>query len=117
MSGPKLKKLKLKKTKRSTVAKGSPPDTRHCDEYIDDPTQPAVLRTWLDRARSPGHGMTSNEPYPKLFADYEGKRVRVTMASRFGDVGIRFDLDEELGYAVRVFVSQLTNFSDTPVTA
>lgn len=87
---------------------------KHCDDYIDDPTQPAVLRAFLDRARMPAHGMLVKEPFPKLFADYKGQRVRVTMASRLGDVGIRFEFDKEDGYAERVLVSQLTNFSDTP---
>ena len=90
---------------------------RHCDDYIDDATQPAALRAYLDRARAPAHGRMSEEPFPKLFADYKGKRVRVTMASRFGDVGIQHDLDEEDGYVKRVTVASLTNFSDSPERA
>lgn len=95
----------------------------HCDDYIDDPTQPAVLRAFLDRARSPGHGMMSKDPYPKLFATYNGQshcgvnpgdRVRVVMASRMGDVGITKDFAAEHGYSVRCAVADLSGFSDQP---
>lgn len=96
---------------------------RHCDEYIDDETQPAVLRKFLDRARSPGHGMMSQEPYPKLFATYngvdwmgvaKGDRVRIVMASRMGDVGATKNMDAESGYQLRCAVADLIEFSDQP---
>lgn len=87
---------------------------RHCDDYIDDPKEPEVLRKFLERARSPAHGRTSPDPYPKLFADYEGQTYRVTMASRFGDVGITKDLTEEYGNQKRVAVAHLTNFREKP---
>lgn len=96
---------------------------RHCDEYIDDETQPAVLRKFLDRARSPGHGMMSKKPYPKLFATYNGvdwmgvangDRVRIVMASRMGDVGATKNLEAESGYQVRCAVADLSDFSDQP---
>lgn len=86
---------------------------KHCDDYIDDETAPQVLRTYLQRARSPAHGLVSLEPFPKLFADYKDSRVRVTMASRFGDVGISNDLTAEYGYDKRVAVEDLSNFTDT----
>jgi len=87
---------------------------KHCDAYIDDNTQPAVLRAFLRRAREPGHGLLASDPYPKLFADYKGQRVRVVMASRFGDVGITSQLKKEVGYETRVAVADLINFGDTP---
>jgi hypothetical protein len=90
------------------------PDPKHCDDYIDDVTAPLVLRTFLERARSPAHGMLTPTPYPKLFADHNGTRVRVVMASRFGVVGITDDLQAEIGYQTCVHVAELTNFSDTP---
>ncbi|HSX23365.1 MAG TPA: hypothetical protein VLE97_11380 [Gaiellaceae bacterium] len=85
-----------------------------CDDYIDDPAAPAALRKYLAFARAPAHGQLLPKPHPRLFADYEGTRVRVTMASRFGDVGITTDLDAELGYQQRVLVRQLSNFSEVP---
>lgn len=84
---------------------------KHCDDYIDDETQPECLRSFLDYARSP---MMHPEPRPKLFADYNGQRVRVVMASRFGDVGITGKLDAEHGYDKRVAVEDLSGFSENP---
>lgn len=89
-------------------------ELKHCDDYIDDPEAPECLRKFLDHARSPGHGSLRDDPRPKLFADYNGKRVRVLMASRFGDVGITSALEAEYGYDRRVEVSALSNFSETP---
>ncbi len=90
---------------------------KHCDDYIDDEAAPAPLRAYLARARSPGHGLTSlREPFPRLFADWRGERIRVVMASRFGDVGITRDLgpDAGLAYQARVGVEDLANFGDAP---
>lgn len=85
-----------------------------CDDYIDDPSTPAALRTFLEFARAPAHGAFLPKPHPKLFADYKGTRVRVTMASRLGDVGITTKLDAEFGFERRVRVRALSNFSETP---
>ena len=87
---------------------------KHCDAYIDDPAAPAPLRKFLDFARAPAHGQLLPKPHPRLFADHEGRRVRVTMASRLGDVGITTDLGAEFGYECRVPVSQLDNFAEVP---
>lgn len=51
------------------------------------------------------------DPAPVLFTRHEGRPVRVTMASRFGDVGISEDLDADRGYGRRVAVEELTDFS------
>jgi hypothetical protein len=85
---------------------------KHCDDYIDDPNEDPVLRKFLDWARKPGHGMLEPKPHPKLFATHQGKRVRVTMASRFGDVGITRDMQADCGYETRARVSALTDFSE-----
>ena len=90
------------------------PEAEHCDTFADDPSSPEALRKYLDFARAPAHGLLLPQPHPRLFADHEGRRVRVTMASRFGDVGITTDHDAEMGYELRVLVRQLSNFSDTP---
>jgi hypothetical protein len=74
------------------------------------------LRWFLYKNRVPaidGMLMEQNGVNPKLFADYKGKRVRVTMASRMGDVGITEYLKKTHGYSERVAVEALTNFSDT----
>lgn len=87
---------------------------RHCDEYIDDTTQPECLRTWLSWARSPAHGMNAEPPHPACYADYHGGRVRLVMASRFGDVGITADLERSIGYSQRVSLADLSNFGALP---
>ena len=89
-------------------------DEDDCDDYIDDPSAPAVLRKFLAFARAPAHGQLLPKPHPTLYADYKGQRVRVTMASRFGDVGLSTDLDAEFGYERRTRVRSLSNFSETP---
>lgn len=102
-----------KKRKSKPSLEPDLPTFRHCDEYIDDPTSPEPLRKFLDRARAPAHGALLPGPYPTLFADYQGKRVRVVMASRFGHVGITEHLDREHGYELAIPVEFLSNFSET----
>lgn len=90
------------------------PIMRHCDEYIDDPNAPGPLRAYLAFARAPAHGLFVPKPHPALYADHAGTRVRVTMASCHGDVGITTNLGAETGYDQRVHVAQLANFSEVP---
>lgn len=89
-------------------------DFKHCDDYIDDETQPEALRTFLDYARSPAHGSTRAEPKPKLFADLRGKCVRINMASRLGDVGYTSKFSDDYGYDGRLLLSEFTNFRSKP---
>lgn len=105
---------------------------RHCEEYLDDPTQLECLRRFLDYHCRPAAlkwptgrpdfdrgleerlGMSMwRDPVPMMFARHEGKPVRVTMASRFGGVGITEGLAAEHGYGKRVAVEDLTDFSAT----
>ena len=109
-------------------------EPRHCHDYIDDPAQPECLRRFLDYQCRPAalkyptgdeafdRGLEERlgmpmwrDPVPVLFARHEGCPVRVTMASRFGDVGITEHLDAEHGYGKRVAVEDLTDFSDAIV--
>jgi hypothetical protein len=85
---------------------------RHCDDIADDPETEGCLRDFINHARAPAHGSLLDTPRPKLFADYQGHRIRATMASRFGDLGITRNLDHESGYMDRVNVEELSNFSD-----
>lgn len=91
-------------------------ETDHCDQVVNDYTAPNVLRWFIFIQRLPAvlkclaREMGTD---PVLFAKYKGKPVRVTMASRLGDVGINYDLTTERGYDERVLVSQLTDFTDS----
>jgi hypothetical protein len=51
----------------------------------------------------------------KLFCTYEGKRFRMTGASRMGDVWIIKDFDRDTGYDMRVNVDDCSNWSDNPL--
>jgi hypothetical protein len=94
---------------------------KHCDDYIDDEATPLAVRTFLKVARAPAHGMLlrCQDNYPKLFAtvkkgENKGKRVRIVMASRLGDVGYTLDLTKDIGYSNRVHLEDLTDFGDAP---
>lgn len=52
-------------------------------------------------------------PLPPLYCTHNGKRVRVTMASRMGDVGVNTLLEADRGYSARVCVDELSEFSDS----
>ncbi len=99
-----------------TLADGRPA-YEHCDDYIEDATQPECLRAFLDYARSPAHGAFHEGPKPRLFARHGKRLVRVVMASRFGDVGITTRLHDEHGYEKRVAVADLTHFANTKEAA
>lgn len=95
---------------------------KHCDDYIDDIEQPKCLRRFLRFCRWPAiYQLKAYSLFkmgkPPLFADwqrYKNKKVRVkvVMASRFGDVGITRDLKADSGYQWRVDVETLSNFSE-----
>ena len=90
---------------------------KHCDDYIHDLSAPGALRWFLFVHRLPAVDQIlcrAHDVKPVLFADYQGRRVRVVMASRLGDVGVTEDLTVENGYQRRVGVEELTNFGDTP---
>lgn len=115
------------------IATSSP----HCDEIIEDCSQPFVLRRFLHYARLPAvckmagapaavvskcrrfipddlQEWVWTAPEPVLYADYRGGRVRVVMASRFGDVGITKRLKTAHGYDFRVGLNELSNFGTEP---
>ena len=91
------------------------PDKLHCDFVITDFDFPICLRYFLLVNRLPAADKLIIEEAkgrPTCFASYKGKRVRITMASRFGDVGISENLEQEHGYQQRVLINELSNFSE-----
>lgn len=86
----------------------------HCDDLIgNDETAPSLFY-FLFVHRLPA--IEKNQLFrllgkPHCYASWEGKRVRLVMASRLGDVGITDDLEEESRYIYRVNVDELSNFS------
>ncbi len=102
-----------------TKKKGEPaPEPNgHIENFIYDLSLPAYVRAWIIVQRLPAiekWAVESTFGVGKLFADspeFPGIRVRVTMASRLGDVGITPDLNREMGYDKRVMFETLDNFS------
>jgi hypothetical protein len=89
----------------------------HCDNYIHNHEYPICLRYWLLFNRLPAVDMCVVREAmgePKCFATWKNKRVRLVMASRFGDVGITTNLDADYGYSSRVSVAELSDFSAEP---
>ena len=85
----------------------------HCDDILADKSLPDCVLRYLEVARTPFEEQIDKVP-PPLYATYKTKRVRVVMASRFGDVGITEMLNNAHGHAMRVYLPELTDFSDTP---
>ena len=79
----------------------------HCDDIWHHKAAPDCVLKFLDIARAPAHGYGRS---PELYAMHDGVPCRVTMASRFGDVGISFDLSKTDGYDKRVFIPELSEF-------
>lgn len=48
-----------------------------------------------------------------LFCDYEGKRYRVTGASRLGDVWLTTNFNQGTGYELRVDVEKCSGWAET----
>lgn len=87
----------------------------HCDDLIHMSDLPLCARYFLLVHRLPamdGTIITAYHGSPVCYANYQGKRVRLTMASRFGDVGITDDLKADRGYKWRVPMGELSDFSD-----
>lgn len=48
----------------------------------------------------------------KLFCVYQGKKYRVTGASRFGDIWLSIDPNRDSGYDLRVGVNECSEWSE-----
>lgn len=94
----------------------------HIDEWLDIPTfgDDALMyaKFVLDHFRKPAWFKTGTDRWMKkfkLFCTYEGKRYRVTGASRLGDVWLAEDPSREIGYDLRVGVDECSEWSDNAV--
>lgn len=52
----------------------------------------------------------------KLFCTYDGKRYRVTGASRLGDVWLTEDFERDIGYDLRVNLEDCTEWANSALT-
>ena len=88
----------------------------HVDEFIDDKYQEDNYARWFFHLhRLPAVLYDDFEPWIKqykLFCEYEGKKYRVTGASRLGDVWLTSDMSRESGYDLRVDLEKCSNWTD-----
>ena len=88
----------------------------HCDSMVDSGVLPKFISDWVRFNRLPAHGAQSSEnPPPNPFAFLDGRRVVLTMASRFGDIGVRESIESSEkchGYTNRVLLTDLVNFHE-----
>jgi hypothetical protein len=86
----------------------------HVDDFIDCHFgEEKYARFVLNYFRMPAAMKFDFEEFMKpfkLFADWQGKRYRVTGASRMGDVWLTSKFDQDCGYEHRVFVEEITNW-------
>lgn len=89
-------------------------DENHCDDIIHLSDYPICLRYFLLVNRLPAVDkciIVEMKGEPVCFATFKNKKVRLVMASRFGDVGITKNLSDTHGYDKRVSIKQLSNFT------
>jgi hypothetical protein len=80
----------------------------HCDDILESSEAPGCVLDFLNIVRS--HNENTMLQPPDLYAVYNGIPCRVTTASKYGDVGICFDLKQTQGYDKRVLLIELTDF-------
>lgn len=91
----------------------------HVDEFIDRPggdRATRYARFCLMLMRLPAHGVEFAEFTKdfRLYCTHEGRRWRVTMASRMGDIGLSPVLVGDSSYKKRVSVDECFDWGDTP---
>jgi hypothetical protein len=99
------------------------PAGKHAYDYIIDwkDKVPEFVRRWLIINTLPAieqnvlKGIRQGGGYnPTVFAKLDGKVVKLMMASRLGDIGVAYNLNRETGYDKRVYLEELSDFSETP---
>lgn len=89
----------------------------HVDDFIDDPFKDPYARFMLNYFRSSATNLHHFAPFMKgrkLFCTWKGSRWRVTGASRLGDVWLRLNHGNDVGYDERVEVSDCSDWSANP---
>jgi hypothetical protein len=84
----------------------------HVDDFIYSFDADPYASWFFHFARLPAVLKAKFAPFfnANLFCDYEGKRYRVTGASRLGDVWLARNLDQDDGYDLRVDVEGCSNW-------
>lgn len=89
----------------------------HVDDWLDEKNGTAYARFMLEYFRLPAIKKYKREKSMeghRLFCDFEGKRMRVTGASRFGDIWLTSDFNQNTGYEKRVNILDCSGWGDIP---
>ncbi len=94
-------------------------DWTHVDEFVEQGTGDASVhyaRLMLGTMRMPGHGLALHAltRHFRLFCTHAGKRYRVVMASRMGDIGLSEHFEQATGYQIRAGVDDCSEWGATP---
>lgn len=94
----------------------------HVDDFIDQPihntpeTKHIRYAQWFLMWKiMPAHmqnGFADFYGDAKLFCEYQGKKYRCTGASRFGDVWLTENFEEDSSYDIRVDIADCSNWCD-----
>jgi len=86
----------------------------HVDEFIESKFGEDTYARWvLMHFRLPATLKIDFREFMKsyhLFCTYEGKRMRCTGASRFGDIWLTSDFEQDVGYEKRVDITDCNNW-------
>jgi len=86
----------------------------HIDDWVQNPDNDAYARWMFMHFRLPALMHATFNQFiadRKLFCTYEGKRFRVTGASRLGDVWLAENFERDMGYDHRVTVDTCSKWS------
>lgn len=92
-------------------------EPRHVDDFIDDPSSHSYASFVLNWLRAPADHQARFAPFMsrfRLYCTHGGKRYRVTMASRLGDIGLSSDPNRNAGYELRVMPDECSNWRCEP---
>ncbi len=106
----------------ATATPPTTPEEVSVDDFIDsicysDPSNVKYAKFVLHFMRLPAvyqGGFRDLISRYRLYGNYQGRRVRINVTSRLGDVGIHFDLTKSVGYDERVSLKEITDFSNHP---
>lgn len=112
------KRLQPANEKERPLLPGSTrPSPLHVDDFIADPRSDAYAAWVLDHFRKPALQRARFDAFMRdrlLFCDFEGKRYRVTGASRMGDVWLTLNFKEDTRYELRVDIAKCTAWGSKP---
>lgn len=104
--------------KRASAPKKEPKTRTHVDDFVSTHFLKDTYARWmLMHFRLPVALAIDFIPYlegKRLFCDYQGKRYRVTGASRLGDIWLHSDFTEDTRYEHRVDLDECSNWGPAP---